>query len=51
MAFLVVPNHHPEVAWKRKLDFRQNQRQRIRKSERLFISPDFLLTSHPARMG
>jgi len=32
-------------------NFRQNQRQRIRKSERLFISPDFLLTSHPSKDG
>jgi hypothetical protein len=50
MAFSVVPNHHSEVPWKHKLNFRQNQRQRMRKSGRSFISPDFLLTSHPARM-
>jgi len=37
-------NDLPEVPWHCKLDHRQIQRQRMRHSRRLFISPDFVLT-------
>jgi hypothetical protein len=45
------PNNLPEVPWHRKLNLRQNQRQRMSNSGRPFISPDFILTRLPSKDG
>lgn len=45
------PNNLPEVPWHRKLNLRQNQRQRMSNSGRSFISPDFILTRLPNKDG
>ena len=51
MAFCPPPNHRPEEPRHRKLNLRQNQRQRMSNSEPVFFSPDCRLTSPRARMG